>query len=421
MANHRSAPGTSSPGSRTPGTYTSLSDPIAPPPGHDAEFTDGGTLADLVRNSQAYKTAYGIFSQLADKSWLNRLIAIPTSVQDASSTWFDDNGLSNKFNDKQSANYQYCIQQIQNLMAEYYAWKNSLPITQVDQAQDAGFNSAITGNGVDSSAMDPSKLQSDPSALQSTDPMSMLQQFVGLMTSASGGITSIVESGVSMYKSLRDVSRADDRQLFDFYNYLNENGFNIVTSKDGKSIDFDNLVTQYSQAPRKKAGYYRQLRDEYKSGTEMSYWSQIDEFMVDDIMRDLVTVSYESAKSQYEMNNKKAIYERDYYSKINPSNMAEYDEVSAKFNSEMSKLRFEQDNKFNTMFWDIVDKWKEKADNGSWIHKDLLSKLLTGYSPYSSTVENISDGVGVASDIVSTFMKYPGVKKPNVSTNKKTK
>ena len=59
----------------------------------------------------------------------------------------------------------------------------------------------------------------------------------------------------------------------------------------------------------------------------MGYWSHVDEFMVDDITRDLVRISYESTKAQYESSQKKSIYERDYFSKVNPSNMAEYDEA----------------------------------------------------------------------------------------------
>lgn len=401
MSLHRNGVGASDSVSRTPGNPSNFSgDPISPPSGWDAEFSVGGTIADQVRNSQAYKTAYFIFSQLGDKSWLNRLVAIPTSVQDASSTWFDENGLSNKFNDKQSANYQYCIQQIQNLMAEFYAWKNSLPITQVGQAQDAGFNSAITGNGVDSSSMDPAMLQSDPSSLQSTDPMTTLQQFVGMLSSATGGLTSIVESGVSMYKSLREVSRADDRQLFDFYNYLNENGFNIVTSEDGKSIDFDNLVKQYGMAPRKTAAYQQQYADKYKSSSAMDYWAQVDELMVDEITRDLVSVSYQSAKAQFEMMQKKSIYERDYFSHINPSNMAEYDEASAKYNAKIAEINSFHSDKFRTMYWDLVEKWKAKADEGSWIHKDLLCKLLTGFSPFSSTVDNVRGAVNTIGSII---------------------
>lgn len=384
MSTNRSGVGASGSVSRTPGNPSNFTgDPMSPPSGWDAEFSERGTIADQVRNSPAYKTAYQIFSQLSDKSWLNRLIAIPTSVQDASSTWFDENGLSNKFNDKQSANYQYCIQQIQNLMAEYYAWKNSLPITQVDQAQDAGYNSAITGNGVDASSMDPAMLQSDPSALQSTDPMSMLQQFVGVMSSATGGLTSIVQSGVDMYKSLRDVSRADDKQLFDFCNYLNENGFNIVTSNDGKSIDFGNLISQYEKAPRKMAGAWRQLRDEAKASAEHTYWEHIDEFLVDDISRDLVRISYESTKAQFESSKMKSIYERDYFSTLNPGNMAEYDERTADYNSKMSKLKYDNESKFRDMYWEIVDKWKKKADSGSILHQQLLNTLLTGYNPFS--------------------------------------
>ena len=116
MSSSRNSGGTSivrvpRPGSTVPdigGDY------LRPPTSHNAEFSDGGTIADQVRKSNAYITAYEIFSQLSDKSWLNRLLAIPTSVQDAPSTWFDENGLSNKYQDKQNANYQYCIQQIQN-------------------------------------------------------------------------------------------------------------------------------------------------------------------------------------------------------------------------------------------------------------------------------------------------------------------
>ena len=410
MSTNRSGVGASGSVSRTPGNPSNfIGDPMSPPSGWDAEFSERGTIADQVRNSQAYKTAYRIFSPLSDKSWLNRLIAIPTSVQDASSTWFDENGLSNKFNDKQSANYLYCIQQIQNLMAEYYAWKNSLPITQVDQAQDAGFNSAITGNGVDASSMDPAMLQSDPSALQSTDPMSMLQQFVGVMSSATGGLTSIVESGVSMYKSLRDVSRADDKQLFDFCNYLNDNGFNIVTSKDGKSIDFNNLISQYEKAPRKMAGAWRQLRDEAKTSTEHTYWAHIDEFLVDDVSRDLVRISYESTKAQYESSKLKSIYERDYFSTLNPGNMAEYDERTAEFNSKMSELRYNNESKFRDMYWEIVDKWKKKADNGSILHQQLLNTLLTGYNPFSFGYNAFTtppkDFMNMGKQVVDTLLK----------------
>lgn len=396
-------------GSYSPGTFDGVTE--TPPSSFGAEF-NGGTTADKVRNSTAYKTAYSIFSQLSDKSWLNRLVAIPTSVEDASSTWFDEQGLSNKYNDKQAANYQYCLQQIQNLLSEYYAWKNSLPVTQVDQLQDAGINAAITGEGVSGSELNPSTLQSDPSTLQSSDPLSLLQQFVGTMTSFTGGLTDIVNSGVSMYKSLRDVSRADDRQLFDFYNYLNENGFNIVSSKDGKSIDFEELKNQYFIAPRKVAAYSKQFKDKYKSGVEYKYWSTIDQHLVDDVMQDLVNVSYESTKFQYESQKKRSIYERDYFGDLDPHNMADYDEAQSKYSSKMQELNFERDDKFNTMFWDIVDKWKKLSDDGSWIHRDLLSKLLTGYSPYMSTMENISSGVGVVSDVVGTFTKFPGVKKP---------
>ena len=68
--------------------------------------------------------------------------------------------------------------------------------------------------------------------------------------------------------------------------------------------------------------------------------------------------------------------------------MATYDEASSKYQAEMSKLNVERGQKFNKMYWDLVEKWKEKADSGSWIHQQLLT-LLTGYSPFGMVMSDV--------------------------------
>ena len=60
MSIHRGA-GSSSSVSRTPSILLILPVTLSPPSGWDAEFSERGTIADQVRNSQAYKTAYKIF------------------------------------------------------------------------------------------------------------------------------------------------------------------------------------------------------------------------------------------------------------------------------------------------------------------------------------------------------------------------
>lgn len=175
-------------------------------------------------NSPAYRSAYEVLSKESDKSWLQRLEMIPYSVADASSTFFDEIGLTNNRQDKQDANYLYCMQQISALMAEYQQWKNKLPVTQSQQFADAGVNSAITGQGLSGSDISNVGVSADPSSVRSTNVADFAGVIVDKFLSASSGMLDWISkfNDISMQK--RRFSYDQDSSFAKFVKELSDGG-----------------------------------------------------------------------------------------------------------------------------------------------------------------------------------------------------
>lgn len=209
---------------------------------HSRAELNNNTIAEQVMNSPAYKSAYNILSQESDKSWLQRLEMIPYSVSDASKTFLDDFGLSNNFNDKQDANYQYCMEQISALMAEYQSWKNSLPTTQVQQLSDAGVNSAITGQGINGSSIPDVGTTINPSALQSTNVGDFVGHMVDRFLNLSSGVLDWIGKFNEISLANRRFSYDQESAFAEFVNELSKDG--IIIDREIKSFH-DLLDSKY--------------------------------------------------------------------------------------------------------------------------------------------------------------------------------
>lgn len=147
---------------------------------HVTPSTEGGNgvynLRSMVTQSAAYKNAYNIFS--ADTrygaSYLARLQQISSIAIESDKTIWDKLNLSNKSEDKDFATYQMCIEQINNLVAEYYQFINSLPSSQVQQQLDAGVYGIMSGDSVSQSEMNPQKGSINSANMESTNPLENL-------------------------------------------------------------------------------------------------------------------------------------------------------------------------------------------------------------------------------------------------------
>lgn len=145
-------------------------------------------IANLIIKSPLYQQAYKILSSdiRYGSSYLKQLEAIPYSAISVDKSFIDNLaeffGVTSSYEKQIADIYNNAMTQIQNLLSSYYDFRNTLPIEQVQQLSEAGFNSAVTGQGLIPSTQDTSAV-AQPSASMSTYSNTELSQ----------GVTSFVE------------------------------------------------------------------------------------------------------------------------------------------------------------------------------------------------------------------------------------
>lgn len=153
--------------------------------------TSHGILAQLIIDSQLYQLAYQEFSSDPEygSQFLSELQLIPYSYDVVDENFWDEFvsaiGASSKYEKAITDSFNAAMKAIQALVSSYHSFINSLPESQVQQLRDAGYNAAVTGEGLTGSSLDTSGV-SGPAA---TSPSSSQYSNEAL----SQGITSFVE------------------------------------------------------------------------------------------------------------------------------------------------------------------------------------------------------------------------------------
>lgn len=120
-----------------------------------ADYTNA--LSQAIIASSVYKEAYKLFS--ADITYGSRYIteleAIPYSNTIVDRDFWDDFteffGGTSKFEQAFTDAYNLAMDEIRALVQNYHTFRNSLPAEQIEQQKAAGYNAAVTGQGVGSS------------------------------------------------------------------------------------------------------------------------------------------------------------------------------------------------------------------------------------------------------------------------------
>lgn len=154
--------------------------------------------SDVVYGSgnDMYVQAYKLFEKYPD--WLAKLNANPWTYFHVPLSLFDKLGLSNKGHDKIASYQQNYNTFISNLITEFYNWQNSLPETQREQLNEAGYNADLASVG-QSQMNTPSINPTDPSALASGNTGEELLTAVSSACSViSAGISTVLSIGSTM-------------------------------------------------------------------------------------------------------------------------------------------------------------------------------------------------------------------------------
>lgn len=356
---------------------------------------NNNSVAKKVMNSPAYRSAYEVLSKETDKSWLQRLEMIPYSVADASSTFLDELGLTNNRQDKQDANYQYCMQQISALMAEYQQWKNSLPVTQSQQFADAGVNSAITGQGLSSSDISTVGVSSDPSSVRSTNVADFVGVVVDKFLSASSGMLDWISkfNDISMQK--RRFSYDQDSSFANFVKELSDGGVvlpdnvksftDLINSDDKSWYDtasarakslFDEFMEIRNMDAYGHTIVDRTLKGDYRSGRFYSYDDKDDIYRtrfgsVSGASIDVAEYSKNIANLQYNLWLKDLEYKSEYakqkkeWHDENGYTNAEDIEYFASEIAALDKTTKQYERDKMKIYVDYLKQLKKESDNGN--------------------------------------------------------
>lgn len=360
-----------------------------------------GPTAKKVVNSSAFQLAYSVFSQETDKSWLHRLVAIPNSVQDATPTWVDDLGLSNSYNDKQDSNYQYCMEQISALLAEYQAWKNSLPVTQENQLAKVGYNSAITGEGLQSSSIPNVGVSSNPSQVPSSNPLSAFQALGSFILDGVSGFADVATKFANLRLARQNQSFThkvtESQFISDINKYMRDNGissshpikslsdFNeqlVITDSGKDAISFESLfknaLTQNYYAPLLTAMHndgYTNL-DKYRYGfiNDAPVFEGNVHGSVSSAVTDVVLKQYEMYKLEREWAIEQNKFSRDILNY--QAGTDKFEMFSAEFQKKKDEYESRRDEMLNTMLENLFTQATEGDEDATL----LLCKILSNYN-----------------------------------------
>lgn len=376
----------------------------------DSLFSNTSTIEFVpIRETDAYKNAYKLFSSIDDNKWLMRLEAIADSVPYYEPTsWLGEFFNSDKYMNKNKEAVSIGVQQINALVAEFQEFRNSLPETQAQQFSDANLN-PLTQN-YSGSNINPQTTTTSAGVPDVTPLSEIIGSLVSLATSASGGLMSFITTGVGVFKSFQDLKIQERNQILD----IASKGF-TPSSKDVLSSNRQFLQDRLfpsSFARLNSRSFHKQaLERDIEGSLTSDLYSQL--FTADDVseaFKDLSQLNYEIFMNDYRRQNsslKKDIVENEFKSdvtsqispaleseKVNTANQSAIE--SSKTLSEKSK----SDRSIEKTFNGILQKWIHKAQNGSFVHQYLIMNLRT--SGNTGALDALNSGISIAKSLHSS-------------------
>lgn len=185
------------------------------------------SMASIIKSSSTWKQAYRILSSDSrGKPYLEQLLTIPESYALPQTDLWDDLGdlfgVNTSFDDLIVDYYNKAMEDIRQVLQDFYNFINTLPTTHTQQFADAGINSAVTGEGIEGSSMpDTSIATSATPQVSQTDNKSLSQgvtSFVEFISAMSGIATAGFSSASLM--GMLDIAERDQLNKQELHDLL---------------------------------------------------------------------------------------------------------------------------------------------------------------------------------------------------------
>lgn len=355
-----------------------------------------------IRGTKAYKDAYSLFSKLSDKTWLQRLEAIADSVPYYSA----NNVFQELFNSGEIANknkeaISLGVQQIQQLVAEYQEFVNSLPSTQAQQYSDANLNPLA--QSYSGSNINPSITPQSPGVPEVTPVTDIISSLVGVVSSVSGGLLSFASSAFNVYKSLNDARISERNQMVDFASKGITLPDSLISKKNrpfNSMLSVDKFTSK--NAIKNESEY---LKSNLENRFESDFFGRFfNDYELNDVFKDISDLNFqiyqlERTSQVQSLKSKKSqdAYNQEYFENVDAGLAA--DSVDSQNDVNIHKNDFDisyfsNQKTIEKSFNSLIRKWHKKANEGSVFHQFLLLNLRT------SGNTGVSDVVGTVKDLV---------------------
>lgn len=360
------------------GFSTSQSSPSSP-------AASGSDVKQVIRSSAIYKQAYELFSKDEDKIWLQRLETIVESVVTYSGNVlqeiFNSGDIVNKNREAVSLAYQH----IQQLLAEYQEFKNSLPSTQAQQFSDANLNpltQSYSGSNINPSITP---------QVAGTPQLTPVTDIISTLSSVALNTTSGVISFISTF---RDLALKERDNLIS----MAERGIPVPSKSVSKGNRKFNSLLQGS--PFAQTQHNKWSSEKLKTSQDFEFtedlYNKLFPFLEDsddnsrgvsDIFKDLANLNFDIFKGDMELRNSsqqssksEADFNKELFDNLDANVQARAtnttNETAVEKNS-YNKRYISNQKRIERKFNDILDKWIQKANEGSLAHQYFLLNLRT--------------------------------------------
>ncbi len=339
-----------------------------------------------IRSTSAYKQAFELFSKADDKSWLQRLEAIADSVPYYSA----NNVFQELFNPGEIANknkeaISLGVQQIQQLVAEYQEFVNSLPSTQAQQFSDANLNpltQSFSGSNI------------NPSITPQTVGTPEVTPVLDIISTLSSVALNTTSGVISFISSFRELAFKERDNLIS----MAERGIPVPSKSVSKRNQTFNKLLQGS--PFAETQNNKWTTEKFKSSQSLEFtedlYNKLFPFLEDtddntrgvsEIYKDLANLNYEIFKGDLELRSasqqssiSESEFNKNLFDNLDANLQAEAtnstNETTIEHNS-YNKRYIRNQKRIEGKFSGLLDKWIEKANNGSLAHLYFLLNLRT--------------------------------------------
>ena len=342
-------------------------------------------VKQVIRSSAIYKQAYDILSKDEDKIWLQRLETIVNSVVTYTGNAFREIFNSDDIVNKNREAISLAYQQIQQLLAEYQEFRNSLPSTQAQQFSDANLNPLT--QSFSGSNINPSITPQVAGAPQLTPVTDIISTLSSVALNTTSGV-------ISFISTFRDLAFKERDNLLS----MTERG--IIVPKKSVSKSNKSFYESLLNSPFAKSQHNKWSSEQLKTSQDFEFSEELYNKLfpyiedsddnsrgVSEIFKDLANLNFEIFKGDMELRNSSqqaSKSESDFNKKL-------FDNLDANVQAEATNSTNEttvEKNSYNNQyirnqkrierkFSNLLDKWIQRANEGSLAHMYFLLNLRT--------------------------------------------